>query len=236
MDNWLLILVGGILLVATLFGLHRGFIKLSVSMISLVLTLVIVQMATPYVSKFLKEATPLYSTIQANILEGTGVEAVPDTNNLSVSDQIQLIKGFTLPESLKNALVENNNSEVYEVLGVSVFADYVSSYMANIIVNAIGFLLAFVVVYAIFGIAVFALDIVSRLPGIHGLNKLAGAVLGFVQGMIFIWLLCLLATAFSSTVWGASIFAQIEKNGILSFIYNHNLFTKGIMTLVSNLL
>jgi len=236
MDNWLLILVGAILLLTTLFGIHRGFIKLCVSMITLIVTLVAVQIATPYVSKFLKEATPLYSTIQDGILDTISGENVSETNDLSVNDQTQIINEFALPQSLKAALLENNNSEVYKILGVDLFKDYVSGYLANIIVNSIGFLLAFIVIFAILGIAIFALDIVSRLPGIHGLNKLAGGVLGFVEGLIVIWLLCLFVTAFSSTEWGAAIFAQIEKSIILSFIYDNNLFTKFIMTLVGNLL
>ena len=44
-----------------------------------------------------------------------------------------------LPERLKDALLENNNSEVYEALGVSSFTHYVSRYLANSLINIISF-------------------------------------------------------------------------------------------------
>ena len=55
------------------------------------------------------------------------------------SVQRSIIEEMELPEQLKDALLENNNSEVYEALGVSSFTHYVSRYLANSLINIISF-------------------------------------------------------------------------------------------------
>lgn len=232
MNNWLFLIVVGILLAATIVGYCRGFIKLAVTILSLVVTIFIVQMATPHVSKFLREATPLYTTIQEMVDETVGMADMP-MEEIPLNDQIDLIDGFSLPALLKGALIENNNSEVYKVLGVLRFKEYISSYISNTIVNAISFLLAFIFIYTIFKIIIFALDIVSRLPVINGINRIAGGVLGLLQGLIIIWLLSLTVTAFTGTTWGDIIFRQIEANKFLTFLYENNIFTKFAMSVLT---
>lgn len=45
--------------------------------------------------------------------------------------QIVAIEGADLPDVFKNLLLENNNSEVYQKLGVTTFAEYVSKYLQS---------------------------------------------------------------------------------------------------------
>ena len=49
MDNWLLIIVATIFIVCIAVGYIRGFLKLGISLLSTVLTLVIVLLLSPYV-------------------------------------------------------------------------------------------------------------------------------------------------------------------------------------------
>lgn len=232
MNNWLFIIVCAILILFTAVGYFKGFIKLSVSLVSLIVTVFAVQMATPHVSRFLKEATPLYTTIQKMVNETMHIEELPE-EEISISDQTNIIQNFSLPDILKGALVENNNSEIYQILEVQRFKDYVSNYITHNILNTVSYLLAFIFIYMVFGIAIFALDVVSRLPGIRGLNKIAGGFLGLVEGLIFIWLACLVLTAFAGTDWGRSVFGMIESNKFLTFLYEHNLFSGFVFSLIT---
>ena len=45
--------------------------------------------------------------------------------------QIVAIEGADLPDVFKNLLLENNNSEVYQKLGVTTFAEYVSNILQS---------------------------------------------------------------------------------------------------------
>lgn len=53
----------------TVNGYHKGFIRILISFLSLIVTLVVVWFVTPYVSDFLKDHTPLYGTVKENIAE-----------------------------------------------------------------------------------------------------------------------------------------------------------------------
>ena len=55
MDNWLLIIVGTIFLICIAFGYVRGFLKLGLSLLSTILTLVLVLFLSPHVTRALKE-------------------------------------------------------------------------------------------------------------------------------------------------------------------------------------
>ena len=71
MDNWLLIIV----IVATIFiicivvGYIRGFLKLGLSLLSTILTLVLVLFLSPYVADALEKYTPVDDYIESRIVE-----------------------------------------------------------------------------------------------------------------------------------------------------------------------
>jgi len=66
-ENWLSIAAGVYLLGMVLYGHHRGFIRLVVSMLAVVLSLTIVRASLPSVTGFLKENTGLQQTISENM-------------------------------------------------------------------------------------------------------------------------------------------------------------------------
>ena len=58
----------------------------------------------------------------------------------------------------------------------------------------------------------------SELPVIYGVNKLAGAAFGAAEGLVFLWLFCLLVTAFSASRVGAELGRLIEEQLAVLFI------------------
>ncbi|ADL02822.1 CvpA family protein [Lacrimispora saccharolytica] len=225
MENWLSVLAGVYLLGMVLYGHHRGFIRLVVSMLAVVLSLTVVRAALPSVTGFLKENTGLQQTISENMKKSIGLEPEekPDGEALEApSVQRTVIENLKLPQNMKNALIENNNSEVYQMLGVQAFTDYIGSYLADVILNSAGFVLLFAAIYLFSRLVMRWLDIIARLPILSGINKIAGAVLGGVEGLVFLWIAGLLVTAFSGTQWGLILTRQIEASKWLSYLYSHN--------------
>ena len=74
-----------------------------------------------------------------------------------------------------------------------------------------------------------SLNVVSRLPIISGLNRLAGAVLGGAEGIFFVWIAALLITLFSATAIGELFLNQIESNIWLTWLYDHNMLGSILM-------
>lgn len=136
--------------------------------------------------------------------------------------QQEAINAADLPDIFKDLLAVNNNSEIYEELGVNTFAQYVGSFLAKVIINIISYLGTFLIVTIILRAIIFALDIVAELPVFGLVNRLAGGVIGFVGAAIIVWILFVVVTLLYTTVIGKDIYQAIQGNGILKFLYDNN--------------
>ena len=78
-QHWLEILIGVYLLGMILYGHYKGFIRLAVSALALLITLAAVRMAMPYVTDWLKTETPVYGMIQSGLEKAVGLEELLGT-------------------------------------------------------------------------------------------------------------------------------------------------------------
>lgn len=69
MDNWLLIIVGVIFFICIVAGYVRGFLKLGISLLSTILTLILVLVLSPYVADALAKFTPVDDFIEKKTVE-----------------------------------------------------------------------------------------------------------------------------------------------------------------------
>lgn len=137
--------------------------------------------------------------------------------------QIREIEDSALPKFLKEALLENNNTTIYEELGVSTFAEYVASYVARMVVNILSFLVTFLLAIIIVKALMVAVDILGELPGLGFWNHLGGGILGAFAALLLVWLVFLVITLAYTTVPGKVAFEMIEQSSILTFLYEKNI-------------
>lgn len=232
--NWLLIGVMLLMLLCAWNGYRRGFIRLFVSFVFIILTIVLVRMATPYCSSFLENYTPVYDSIKESCMEIFREDA-GEYDEQKKTDQVQAIESSRLPEGLKEALIENNNTDVYDLFEVTGFDEYVGTYLAKTITNIIAFIVAFILIYLILKIVVFSLDILSHLPILHGINKMAGLLLGVIQSVVLIWIVFLVITIFANGETGRVLFGMINDSEFLTFLYSNNYLLSIISAVVIGL-
>lgn len=234
MQNWLSAAAAVYLIAMVLIGYHKGFIRMAVSAVAVVVAMVAVNAAMPQVTAFLKNNTQIYEKVEDIVGQGLGIDETSDT--AAPAAQRQTIEGLDLPKPLKSELLKNNNNEVYSIMGVDTFSRYVTGYLVNHIVNLAVYLFMFIIIFGVLEIVVRCLDLVASLPIISGMNKLAGAGLGAAEGLVFLWLLFLLITVFSTTKWGMTLNQMIESSSWLSFLYDNNLLAKLTMSLIMGFL
>lgn len=263
MDNWLLIIVAAIFIVCIVAGYVRGFLKLGISLLSTVLTLVIVLVFSPYVADALAKYTPVDDFIQKKTVEtfmpeisteqlqqadlsGTPLESLSpeqlsdlenqdwDLLGITADDilnvigeipkeiQITEIEESVLPQFLKDQLMENNNSVIYEELGVESFPRYVAAYISRLILKLISFLVTFLLAIIIVKALMVAVNIIGELPVLGLVNHIAGGALGLVLALIIVWVGFLVITLAYATEPGQMCFEMIEKSRILEFLYDTN--------------
>lgn len=228
--NWLTIAVIVFLVLMTVFGAKRGLVKTVLSLTAFALALVIVAFAHEPVANMLRENTGIYDSIEEGItqfIEGR-------TQNASETGE-EIIDQLQIPGILKQSLAENNSKAMYSQLGVKKTADYVVAWLTNLAFGAITYLITFVGAWIILKIVTIILDHLTKLPVIHQLNSFAGAVIGFLIGMIIVWVGGLIVTAFASAEWGRQALAMIQQSSILSFLYNNNIFVNGVIKTIGSL-
>lgn len=233
--NWLTIAVILFLIVEVLIGLKRGFVKMALSLFAMVIALAITSAVGPYVKEGLSEYTPWQTNIQMSIQESFDGYLEDQMEMMEPDQENDLLDQLPIPDVLTGLLKDNNNSAVYEKLGVDTLTAYVSSYLANMIMSAIAYVITFIGVFLLLKILFHFLNLVTRIPGLKQLNSVAGGILALVQGLIFLWILCLALTAFANTDWGIHAMEMVKESSFLSLIYNHNLLMQLLMEIVMNL-
>lgn len=205
-------------------GMRAGLIKTVFSIFSMIITLILTLWLSPMISKTLQSNDKIVDYF------GSKVESVMQTEKVgnNISDQMSFIDKLPLPEKIKVSIIDNNNSETYVALAVNDFSSYVNRSLACIIINAITFVAAYIAILIALRVLCALLDIISKLPIINQINKLSGLFVGALQGVIIVWLLFVLLTAFSGNEIGKKAFVMINESEFLSFIYNNNLILKFI--------
>lgn len=231
-SHWLETAVAVYLIGMVLYGHYRGFIRLAVSLVSLAAALLVVWAVMPYATDWIKNNTGLYESMKAGIEQTAGftqLEGEPD----EPSDEGLAIEGLELPEQIKRLLSENKTAEDYGSLGAEALQDYVGSYLADIMLRILVFVVLFLAIFILLRVLVFWLDLIAKLPILSGLNQIVGAVLGGLEGLVFVWIGCMILTLASGTGLGGQIMSQVDISPWLSWLYENNLLSYLVLGLLS---
>ena len=122
-SRWLEVAVAAYLIGMMLYGHYRGFIRIAVSVMSLFITLFAVRVAIPQTAAWLEHNTALYETMKESALKASGLDEKMDemaqTAGLAgKAGERAVIESLEIPDQVKKLLIENNNGEVYQEMGV----------------------------------------------------------------------------------------------------------------------
>lgn len=93
--------------------------------------------------------------------------------------------------------------------------------------EALNQLFLLIIVFALlrFGVRVIvtSLDIIAKLPILKTLNRLLGFVAGLAQGVVFVWIMFMIASIFSTTTFGIWVETMSSANPYVAALYKNNL-------------
>ena len=232
--NWLEIATAVFLLLMMIRGYRKGFIRMVISVVAIIGTMFVVRTIMPQAAEFVRDKTSIYETVSQNlenVLSKEITEAMEGSGEGPFAE-IEVIQKLNLPESIRKGLIENNKSEIYETLGVTRFSSYICGYLAELIIHAALYSLLFLAVYLASQLLVHILDLAARLPLISGVNKLAGAAVGLVQGVLYLWIASLSLIIFPNAAWAQTVMQKISESVFLTTLYNSNLLILAVSGLV----
>lgn len=223
----------GIIGIITLCGIvafKRGLIKTIFSFISLALGIGMAYFLYPKVSAFLMRYTSLYLVLVNKAIKNLNLESLA-ANKTTPQDQLEMMDQLQLPQFIKIVLKENKNPEAYELLKATKLEEYIGGTIATITMNVITFLVVLILSILLLKMLSHALDLVSKLPVIKQLNKVGGLILGIVQGVVLVWILCIALSVISSFQGNEKLLALVSQSPIVRFFNNYNM----IVGLISNI-
>ena len=135
---------------------------------------------------------------------------------------ISAITGF------KRGLVESTMSLVSSILGIIVLvvlAKGVGSFIQGSYINVLMALILLTVLHILHRLGKLILDsckLVSKLPVIHSLDKIAGIFLGLAEAILFIWLVFLFVGVMNPFGIQEWLMEQVQESTLLTILYRTN--------------
>lgn len=218
--NTVCILIGILFFICVLIGWAQGLFRVIVSVAGLVASLVIATYVAPHVSGYLEEKTQIDEQIAKHIVEELEFSDLGQEATRGI--QVAVIQELPLPETLKNNILDNNNSEMYQALDVSGVYEYISKSIAVVILNAAVFLLFTFMCRVFFFFLGKSLGSLAKLPIVRSIDKVGGGLLGAMRGLILIWIFFLILSITSTFSWSQEVIVQIQQSAPLKLLYDNN--------------
>lgn len=220
--NWLFLVLLAFCVLCVIHGARKGFVRMAVSMVFLILVFALSSALNPFVSSFLKDNTGLYRTFTERCSDMIEDQLEESGEDVTLNMQVQMIDELPLPKTVRDGLLKNNTENAYRKLAAEKFADYIAAYLGNLLISAVAFLASFLLAMVLLQIILHATDLLTALPVISQINYAGGALLGFVSAMIWIGLFFVLAALLSQTAFGLAVEEALQESEAVRWFYDHN--------------
>lgn len=222
------ILVAAVVLGCAVTAFRKGFVLAALGFLPIFAALAGARFFSPFTSRFLR-GTPLFGSLAKSISDSMALDKL--ISESAMRTQTEIIEGMHLPGFLRDALLENNNPVIYRLLDVEELQDYIAGFLANICINALSVILAFLLIFLGVRFLLNALNLISRLPVLNFFNRFCGLVVGAAKGISVVWIACTALTFFQCSAKFAGLFAALEASHLAKAAYENNILLYLILTI-----
>lgn len=221
-----------IIIVTGVVGYFKGLIKMALSIATLIISILISSVVSPKVAELAKKNEDIYDSVHKKVEKNIDVDKLKDRidelsenqlSQLDKGDKEDLLKGVSIPPSVKNLIVNNEEFDKIAAKGSAEAQKYVYKLVTDMIITAAAYVLIFIVSTIILNVISAVINLSSKLPVINSINKMAGAAAGVVEGFVIMWIFFIFMGAFSSHDFIKSCNKDIDNNALLKHLYNNNL-------------
>ncbi|AMJ39969.1 CvpA family protein [Anaerotignum propionicum] len=223
MEQMPLLLDAAVIILILVFagiGYHKGFVMEALSFLPMLAAMIAVKFLTPVMGVLLRK-TPFFGTLANSIGKSMQLDTV--IGNAAMHTQTEIIQNMHLPDFLKDALLENNNPVIYNLLDVQGLKEYIAGFLANVCINIVSVIIVFVVVLFLARFLLKALNLVSKLPILNFFNRSCGLLVGGIKGLFWIWLIAMGITFLQCNDKMLSFFQVLNQSVIALFLYENNI-------------
>ena len=164
MNGWVQIGVAAFMVAMFLYGYRKGLVRMSVNIVSIVVSLIATRMLLPTVQSWIDQ-NPVLRELVAQRVEKIAFGEGPAAG--AASESVDLF---------------------YQLLGLDKLTDYIADRITGMLVSVITFILLLIVVTLLVKLSFAILQRVVELPVLNFMNRTLGAVLGLVESIVYVWI------------------------------------------------
>lgn len=230
--SWIVMIVIILFLLAFLIGgAARGFLRIILTTFSLVITLILAGALAKPLAEYVEKNTPIGHRVESRIEEYVNSSLGGAAGAVDKAED-SFIEALPLPASMKEDLRARNTLAGYVDQGVDGFAGYIAVNLSSLVIRILSYVLLFLVIFLIIRLILRFSNVINHIPIIGGINRIIGAVFGLAEGVLFLWVACLIIMMMAGTDFGIACEKIIRENTFLTFIYEHNY----LMTIVNGVI
>ncbi len=217
------------------YGLYRGFVHTILSVACLLLSMFLAFSFGPKLSQIVNGNQGVKSTM-VNYTDAVTRVGDVDLANTLVSDLAgddslisQVLRNVSLPDPIKNILVNNLKTQSLADAGIDRVNDYVSNTVVAVAVNILCYIVCFAVSYMVLSVLLSLIQAVFKLPLLKQLDWLAGGAFGLIRGALLLYVIFLLIPILS-TVIPLDSFNDLLAQSTLAPIFQSNGYFAGVIS------
>lgn len=218
--TWLDFLVIAIMALCIMGGAWRGFIRTVLGFANFIIAIFLTNLLYPHVGRFLRGIDGLFYALSTSIGRMMGLDVLIEERAGQAYGE--LINSLPLPQALINALYENSTPLVHDALGALNIGEYISNFLAGIVINIISLVIVFIIVIVALAFLSRALNLVAKLPVIKQLNRLLGGVLGAIFGLLLTWIVMAVVVVYMSANSAVDMAYLLDNSPIARPIHEMN--------------
>lgn len=224
MHLWLIFdcIIIAVFTVCIISARKKGFIRSSGAVVSIILTILLMLVFQDSICAYIKNSSigdKIKETV-VNTLSERKDEADTSEEDESIAERLGLPEFFTKGISEKTGEIENIKQEIIEKT-----ADNITSS----VINVLSVVILYFLIKLLLAILLKCLDVIFKLPILNSVNKLLGVIIGAVNALFIIYILCTLLIWFVPKDSTELIKNTIEQTYITKYFYENNLLLKLFM-------
>ena len=202
----------------------KGFFKASKNILTLVLTVTLLASMQGVMLEFLQDSAigdNVKRMVSQNITKTYEEEQLPeDADTTDTEQSLMICESLHLPDFLADS-IEDSLAAMSEVKNNVM--EVITDAITDLIMRIIAILMLFVLVKLFVFLIIKILDSLFSLPGLKAVNKSLGAVIGIVNAMLTVYIICGLVSLFTPMQSLAVVDSAIDKTVLVKYFYDTNL-------------
>ena len=215
-------------------GIKKGFVKTAFKLVIVAAALIIAYKFSPVLTEYVK-STPTYESITGSVRQSVSQSisrafAVEDDGSEASDTSQASDKGTSsglLPDLISKAVIDTDAiREKYQeslsqgAVNISEITDeFIITPAAQFICRSLCFAVLFIVSVILLNLLVLLLDLIFKLPVLKSMNKVGGAAMGTVSGILKVFIFCTLVEI-------ALLYFEVSQIGFVRGIENNTLLFK----------